>query len=303
MFIMEPQRKIPWNKQLGEIGESTIKSYLAYFSDPMKPTFDVGIDFVCELIENGSPLGVFFLVQAKGTQHFDEKWGRSFDRETIAFWLSQQFPVYVIVYDEVGKNCYWMSVEEQRQSLIERIKSDVKTVYLTVDRARVLKSGENEQFMKRIKEDSASISFRFNLIQGAPLFIGEGYVKEIPILHLPDIVIINIRERVRMSMSYLIHNCLLRNNITEAHRLCELLTNFDVSHYDHFVLFGNICRTLGKTQEACSSYSQAIKICQRDPNWNRLKKPSDPSIEDIISSIRIEMDSLGCESVLKKRSQ
>jgi hypothetical protein len=296
MSTMAPERKIPWTQQLGEIGESTIKSYLAYFSNPMKPAFDIGIDFFCEMSEDGAPSGVFFLVQAKGTQHFDEKWGRSFDKDTIVSWLSQQFPAYVIVYDEVNKNCYWISIEEHRKSLIERTKSDNKTVYLAIDRTRVLKPGENDEFIKRIKEDSASVSFRLNLVQGAPLFIGEGYVKGIPIMYLSDVVVVNIRERVRMSLNYLIHNYLLRNDLTNAYHSCRFLTDFDKSHYDHFVLFGNICKALGKAEEACVSYEKAIEICQRDKNWNRLKNLEDPSIEDIIASIRIEMKKLGCKS-------
>ena len=300
---MEPERKIPWNQRLGEIGESTIKSYLAYFSNPMKPAFDIGIDFFCELIQNNSPSGRFFLVQAKGTQHFDEKWGRSFDKDLINFWLRQQFPVYIIVYDEVSKSSYWMSIEENRDSLIKRVASDEKTVYLAIDKTRILKADENEDFIKRIEEDSASVIFRLNLIQGAPLFLGNGYVLGIPIIYLPDIIVANTRERVRLSMNYLIHNYWLRRNTNEAYKLCEFLTKFDNWHYDHFVLFGNICRALGKTEQACSSYAQAIEICQRDKNWNRLKKPSDPSIEDIISSIKREMDSLRCESVLKEKNE
>jgi tetratricopeptide (TPR) repeat protein len=297
---MASERKIPWSKQLGEIGESAIKSYLAYFSNPMKPTFDVGIDFFCEMIEEGSPSLKFFLVQAKGTQHFDEKWGRSFEKEIIDFWLKQPFPVYIIVYDEANKNCYWMSIEEHRENLMEKMKAnDKRTVYLTIDRTNTLGAGKNDEFVKRIKEDSVSISFRLNLIQGTPQFLGEGYVRGIPIIYLPDGLIANIRERIRISLNYLINNYLLKNDIPNAYNLCEFLTKFDRSHYDHFVMFGNICRTLGKTEEACSSYEQAIEICQRDKNWNKLKKPSDPSIEDIIASIRKEMKNLECESLMK----
>lgn len=115
-------KKISWNRRLGGIGESTIESRLKYFSIPMKPEpeHDVGVDFHCELIENGSPSSKFFLVQAKGTQHFDDKWGQSFDIPTIHFWLSRPFPLYIIVYDDGAKNCYWISIEEQRNKLLEK---------------------------------------------------------------------------------------------------------------------------------------------------------------------------------------
>lgn len=292
------ERKIPWSQQLGEIGESAITSVLAHFSNPMKPTFDVGIDFWCELIEDGYPSHKFFLVQAKGTQHFDEKWGRSFDKDVIFSWLRQPFPLYIIVYDDVSKDCYWMSIEENRKNLIERIQNDeTKTVHLAIDRKRILRADKSDEFVNRIKADLDSISFRQNLIRGVPYFIGEGYVRTIPIIYLPDELIANIRERIRMSINYIVYNYLFRSDLTNAYLLCEFLTEFDKGHYDHFVLLGNICKSLGKTKEACSSFRQAIEICQKDENWNKLKKPSDPSIEDIISSIKEEMSNLGCETL------
>jgi len=55
---------------------------------------------------------------------------------------------------------------------------------------------------------------------------------------------------------------------------------------------GRICRSLGKTEEAKESYEEAIEICKRDTRWDTLKNPSDPSIGDIISSIRKEIESL-----------
>ena len=82
------------------------------------------------------------------------------------------------------------------------------------------------------------------------------------------------------------------HEIATAYTLCQFLAEFDRSHYDHFVLFGNICRSLGKTEEACLSCEQAIEICQRDKNWNKLKKSSDPSIEDIVASIENEIREL-----------
>jgi hypothetical protein len=299
---MRTGKKIAWSRRLGGIGESAIESRLKYFSNPMKPEpeHDVGIDFYCELIEDGSPSLKFFLIQAKGTQHFDNKWGRSFDRRTIHFWLSQPFPLYVIVYDDIDKNCYWMSVEEQRDKIIKRMQSDnTKTIYLTVDRTKILRQDKNVEFVQKIKEDSDSLNFRLDLVRGTPQFIGEGYVRAIPVIYLPENLITNIRERIRISMNYLIRNYLLRKDTSNAYSLCEFLTRFDRGHYDHFVLFGNICKLLGKQKEACSSYRQAIEICKRDKNWNILKKSTDPSIEDIIAYIENEMRKLGCDSLDK----
>ena len=299
---MPSQRRIPWNRRLGKIGELAIEKRLSYFSNPMKPTFDIGIDFWCELTEGNASSPRIFLVQAKGTEHFDEKWGRSFYKETIDFWLNQFYPVYIIVYDEKDKNCYWMSIEEHRKNLTEKMRSlRKKTVYITMDRSNVLRDGQNNEFIRRVKQDWASIDFRLSLIQGVPKLIGEGYVKRRPLLFLSKELVVNIHERIRISMNYLITHYLLKKELARAYSLSEVLTKFDKGHYDHFVLFGRICKSLGKLEVACSSYKQAIDICTRDKNWNKLKKPWDPSIEDIIASIRKEMKSINCDLFLKKK--
>lgn len=298
-------RTISWNRRLGGIGESAIIQRLKYLSNPMKPEpeHDVGIDFFCGLNEEGSFSSKLFLVQAKGTEHFDEKWGRSFDKETIQFWLSQFSPVYIIVFDDVSKDCYWMSVEEKRDSLTEKLKSDeTKTIYLTVDRTRILRQDQNPEFVKQIKQDLESLDFRLNLMRGTPPFIGEGYVKKIPVVLLPENLAMVIRDRIRLSMDYLIHNYLYRDDISNAYILCEFLTRFDQGHYDHFVLFGQICKLLGKNGAACSSYKQAIEICKGDKNWDLKKKPTDPSIKDLVASIESEMRDLGCASEDKTRT-
>ncbi len=143
---------IPWNRILGEKGATVIKSLLLGFSNPMEPPIDFGIDYYCEMF---SPPPKAFYVQAKGTQHFDEKWGQSINRKTIELWLDQIYPVYLIVYDENDKNCYWMSIEEQRKDLAERLKrTNAETIYLTMDRSHLLKDGKTEELIQRIKEDA-----------------------------------------------------------------------------------------------------------------------------------------------------
>lgn len=298
-------RTVSWNRRLAGVGESAIDHRLKYFSNPMKPDphLDVGIDFYCELNGDGLFSSKLFLVQAKGTEHFDDKWGRSFDKETIEFWLSQFSPVYIIVFEDVSKNCYWMSVEEKRDILMEKLKSETETIYLTVDRTRILTEDQNPEFVKQIKQDLESLEFRLNLMRGTPQFIGDdSYVKKIPVVLLPDNLAMVIRDRIRQSMVYLINNYRIRGDISNAYILCEFLTRFDQSHYDHFVLFGQLCRLLGKNGAACSSYRQAIEICKGDKNWDLRKKPTDPSMRDLIASIESEMRDLGCASEEKTRT-
>jgi hypothetical protein len=79
-MIRGPQ--IPWKTRLGMIGETQVKTRLAYFSIPTKYEIDPGIDFYCELLENDSP-SLPFYIQAKGTEHFDDNGGQSIRKSTL----------------------------------------------------------------------------------------------------------------------------------------------------------------------------------------------------------------------------
>ena len=207
-----PQVKIPWGTRLGTIGESAIKSRLAYFSNPTKYEEDAGIDFYCELIEDNSP-SLPFYVQAKGTTYFDNSWGAGIPKSTIFYWLQQQHPVFLIVYDDETKTCYWMSIEDFRYILMQKIfTADSKTVYIKMNRSNILqplKNG-NEVFIAKIKEDSDSVQ----LFRGRPQFIGEGYVREIPQSPRSNIELHEIRETARACLYSLV-----LYNLNEANSL------------------------------------------------------------------------------------
>ena len=304
-LVRGTKRMIPWNRRFGGIGESAIETRLKYFSNPMKtqPEHDEGIDFYCVLEGDSSLSSRLFLIQAKGTHYFDKTWSRSFGKRIVRLWLNQLCPVYIVVYDDVGKQCYWISIEEIRDKLGDFLGSNRKTIRLTINKTKVLELDRNADFVRRINEDSKSLSFRTNLIRGTPQLEGEGYVRKLPILVLPDVLMTNIREGIRTSMNYLIYNYIHRKDMENAYNLCKFLTTFDRGHYDHFVLLGNICNLLGRPEEACLSYRQAIEICKEDKNWNLLKRPTDPSIEDVIASIEKGMKSLDCESICGKSDE
>lgn len=277
--------KVPWEIRLGDIGEARIRSGLSYFSIPTKYERDVGIDFYCELLEDDSP-SIPFYVQAKGTHHFDDNWGASVKKSTIRYWLQQSFPVFLIVYDENTGNSYWMSIEDYRYGLIEKIlKPNSETIYLKMDRSHVLEEGKdkNDEFTRKIKEGVSSIE----LFRGRPLPKGEGYIKTIPSPPRSKIEFRRIKENIRQSLYSLLIHHLLRGDLGNAHFLCEFLTRFDKSHYNHFVWFGQINKALGRKTEAKRSYDEALRICERDKNWPR------ESMEKIIAQIRNEIES--CE--------
>lgn len=287
---MSSRMKVQHSKKIGEIAESEIKKRLLNLSNPMKPSYDLGIDFFCELLENDLPSSKYFLVQAKGTQKFGKKWHRCIDKKTIKSWMSHVYPVFLVVYDMESGNSYWMSIHEHRRDLIHKMKTRSRTICLTIDKSQLLRE---EDFVRKIEEDLASINFSVELLLGHPQFIGSGYVRRIPLVYLPDKVIRNIGVNIRLSLFYLAsHYFYLAGQKQKAYSLCKFLTNFDRNHYDNFVLMGRICRSLGKTEEAKENYEEAIEICKRDTRWDKLKKPSDASIGDVISSIRKEMETL-----------
>lgn len=288
-FAMKSKPKVSPSQRRGASAESEIRGRLGYFSIPMKPDLDIGIDFYCQLLEGDLPSSRFFGVQAKGTKHFNDYYRRYIKRKTIWLWLQSPFPVFLIVYDENSMNCYWMSVVHNRNSLIEKLQRNSKTICIKMDKSNVLEKGENknDDFIMKIKEAQNLIG----LISGRPQF-GEGYVRTSPIVLLSKGVITNLREGIRTNMNFLITNYLLRNDIENAYFLSDFLTRFDKGHYDHFLVFGRINKFLGKKEKAKTSFEEAIKICKRDKKWNILKDPKHPTIEEIIASIKKEIESL-----------
>lgn len=92
----------------------------------------------------------------------------------------------MIVNDLASGTFYWMSIEENREILVEKMKPSRKTVHISVDRSRTLGIGGAEAFMKQVEKDWDSAVFRLDLMQGTPRFRGEGYVKSKPIICLPQ---------------------------------------------------------------------------------------------------------------------
>ena len=274
--------KVPWTTRLGDVGESEIKSRLCYFSIPTEIRRDVGIDFYCELLENDSP-SIPFYVQAKGTEHFDENWGQSIKKTTIQYWLTRPFPVFLVVYDENDKNCYWISIEEQRYALMDKLfKDTINTLYVKMDRSHILERGKesNVDFRTKIMEGWLSIE-QYN---GRPHFEGSGYVKSIPKPPRSTIELQRTRENIRMYMYSLIIYYWAMKHPKTAGFYCEFLTQFDKGHYNHFLWYGLISKELGDVKVAKKNLEQALDICERDKNWPR------DSMNQIMDYIKKEID-------------
>lgn len=277
--------KIPRFRRTGKGGEHEIASVLGYFANIMSPEHDVGFDFLCELLENNQPSGNFFWVQAKTTEKFDENWTQRVDKKTITLWLKQFYPVFIILYEKSSDTVYWASVEEKRKEWEPKLGDKRKTVEVLVDRSyKLQKNNENLEFKKIVKRDIILA----NAVHGVPHMMGEGYVRSIPILQLSEVARRNIRHRIRLGFNYLIGDYWLRSNPEEAYNLGKLLASFDKHHYDHFLVLARLCHQLGLDDEARDNYDSAIEVCKRDEEWNKRKKPTDVSIEEIIASIEKE---------------
>lgn len=253
----------------------------------MHPEHDLGIDYFCELIENNALTGKYFCVQAKETKRFDKYWRRSIKKETVSLWLNQRYPVFLIIYERSSRNCYWTSIQDIRQFLIDKMQDSSKSVRIKVDRSSLLlEDGDNTPFLRTIESDSLLLS----AMHGVAEFVSSGgYVGFIPILSLTNAMRGNIRERVRLGMDYLIYDHLLQIDLPHAYEMSRILMQFDPhGHYDHFLIHARICKRLKKYEEAEKSYDTAIAICKDDPNWNKRKSARDPSIEDIIEMIEKE---------------
>jgi len=274
--------KVPWEERLGKIGEDAIEMRLLQFSITAKDQIDVGLDFYCHLLEDMSPSMTYFGVQAKGTRHFDENWGQGIKKTTIVYWLTRPFPVYLVVYDEKDENCYWWSIEDHRYSLIEKLQGGSgETICIRIDNSHILEKGKNEEFVKKIREDSASVE----LFRGRPQFKGEGYVRTIPDAPRSSNELILTKENIRQAMYSLIVHHLRMNDSETAYFYCDFLTKFDKSHYNHFLWSGLINKAIGKKKEAQRLLEEALRMCESDKNW-----PTE-SIGKIIAYIKEEIES------------
>lgn len=281
--------KVTLYQRRGASAENEIKERLSHFAIPMKPEIDVGIDFYCQLLEGDLPSSRFFGVQTKGTKHFNGYCYRRIKRSTINLWLQSPFPVFLVVYDVNSRNCYWMSIVHNLNNLIGKLRSNNKTIGFKIGKSNVLEKGEdkNHDFIVKVKEAHTLMS----IIRGRPQF-GEGYVRTRPMVRISQPIINNLKDGIRDNLNLLITNYLLENDIERAYFLCDFLTKFDRSHYDHFLVFGRINKLLGKKKEARKCFQEAIKICKRDKKWNILKDPEHPRIERIIALIEREIDNL-----------
>ena len=275
---------VPWESLLGKASEHQIQHRLDYFSHTQKLENDIGIDFYCTLIENNLPVYEFY-VQAKGTEHFSDRWSARVKKSTVNYWLEKPNPVFLVVYDEPNKKCYWMSIERSRYELIEKMRqSDSKTVSITLDTAHFLEQGKNKnsEFIQQVKNNRISIA----MYHGQPSFKGEDYVKQLPDQPRNQEELFKIKENIRQSLYSLVIHYFNKSDLETARSYCEFLTNLDPrGHFNHFEWLGLIYLELGQKDLAKKNFEQALRICKSDRIWP--KESMKRIINDIESFIQM----------------
>ncbi|EJR44448.1 hypothetical protein IIM_05137 [Bacillus cereus VD107] len=126
-----------------ELLGSTLQEFSQVIHVPTEK--DIGIDMRCENLNDGSPTGVHYNVQCKGTEMVQvdkDYFSVPIEVKTINYWLQQREPTFLIVVDRAKSIFYWTYPFEQIKNRIDALQKQ-DTV-----RIRVQKS---ESFMLGIK--------------------------------------------------------------------------------------------------------------------------------------------------------
>ncbi len=77
---------------------------------PVPQSCDVGIDFICEMIQGDFPTGKLFNIQCKGKEEGKVKGDSikvSIKVTTLNYWLIQPNPTFLVVVDRINRIFYW----------------------------------------------------------------------------------------------------------------------------------------------------------------------------------------------------
>lgn len=263
-------------QEFAGVGESATEMVLKSFAQVFRPMplLEYSIDFYCRLIHKGKPLTPFW-VEVKSSKCIKDNWKKSIKRETAIFWLNQLSPVFIAIYDVSKDVCHWVSVEDNRENWKEKLEKNAKSITLRVQKSQTLRKANcsNIDFIRKIEKDTISV----HVANGIPEVVfksGKGVTPnygffDFPELELSEAAKNKFKQTIRFSLNFLVKDQYSRKNLGEAYRLCKILTEFDISHYDHFELMGDICSQLGKSDEAITYYNEAIDMFRRDPNWDK----------------------------------
>jgi penicillin-binding protein-related factor A (putative recombinase) len=223
------------------------------------------------LLQSGKPSNKIFGIEVKSTGIFKDYYNESIEKDIVRFWLTQPFPVFVVVYEESSDNCYWISVEDHREEWTKELPNDKKSITIRINRSQALAKNQNSAFIKKMEQDIIIV----NANRGIPQFISKGYegytIGYVPILKLSDAARENVRGTIRFGFNYLINDSALRGDLQSAYSLGKQLGEFDHGHYDHFLLLARICRQLGKKRGSENKLRNCTSDMQVRPQLGQKK--------------------------------
>uniref|UniRef100_UPI0013001A7F DUF4365 domain-containing protein n=1 Tax=Cyanothece sp. BG0011 TaxID=2082950 RepID=UPI0013001A7F len=117
--------KLPKRTNSQKIGINAADFFCSVFSKfcnviPVPQDRDLGIDFICEVMEGEYPTGKLFNIQCKGTEEVKIKKNSMIvpiKVTTLNYWLIQSNPTFLIVVDWQKKIFYWSFPQEFLNSL------------------------------------------------------------------------------------------------------------------------------------------------------------------------------------------
>ena len=107
--------KLPKRTNAQKIGESSADVFSATFTEfctviPVPQSRDLGIDFVCEVMDEEYPTGIVFNVQCKSKDEIcpqSETFSAQIQVTTINYWLIQNRPTLLFIYDRQEQKFFW----------------------------------------------------------------------------------------------------------------------------------------------------------------------------------------------------
>lgn len=297
MTKISKNKGIPSNQRNAGVGESAtevVLKPLAQVSSPIRLS-EFAIDYICRLYKGNKPSNKIFFVEVKTATRFALNWRRKISRDTIEFWLSQSYPVYIVIYDLEHDVCYWISTEDNREKWSKKLEKGVKSISIRIDSSHRLKKAPdpNLDFLDKIEQDT----IRLSSIYGIPrvLYRGGKGIKGVYYFEYPNLGILSdstrskFKKTIRYSLNILINDGLLRDDLAharETYRLSKILTEFDKGHYEHFFARAKACLQLKKNNEARRYCNLAIRCLNQDLIWDINRPEGIKSKAEIISEIQ-----------------
>ena len=276
---------------VGESATEVVLKPLAQVSSPIRLS-EYAIDYICRLYQENRPSNKIFFVEVKTATSLALHWRRKISRDTIGFWLSQFYPVYIVVYDLQNDICHWISVEDNREKWSKKLEKGAKSISIGINGLHSLKKTPepNLDFLHKIEQDT----IRLSLFYGIPQVFNKGgkgikgvYFFEYPSLGvLSDSTRSKFLKNIRYSLYFLVNDGLLRKDLPEAHRLSKILTEFDKGHYENLLARATVCCQSKKNKEARRYFNKAIRCLKQDLIWDTNKPEETKSKAEIILEIQ-----------------